>query len=109
MDTAEKDDDRTWFAQHPTRTHRTRSLHSGDSRIPRPPPGHEVLVLVRQVEPGMRLKRFFYINQQKLPVPDIEALAHALFDVVDGGNSGAPIDKDKLGMLINRYRTADQG
>lgn len=111
LDSAWKDDDRAWFEQNPTRTHRARSLYPDEygRPIPAPPAGHEVLVLVRQIEPGLRVKRSFYINQQKLPVPDSEAIVHALFDIVDEGTgSGEPIDDEKLGMLIDRYRAADE-
>lgn len=108
LDSAWKDDDRAWFEQNPTRTHRIRPLYpdEDDGRVP-PLVGHDALVLVRQIEPGLRAKRSFYFKQQMmLPVPDgeggEEALAHALFDMVDNGE--LLTNTKRLFALIDRYR-----
>lgn len=45
-------DDRAWFEQHPGRAHRLRERHQGETGID---PGN--LVLVTQLEPGVRLRQ----------------------------------------------------
>ena len=78
-----KNDDRGWFEQNPEPAHRLRMPFPGeaDEEAAEVPPGHALIVLLRQVEPGTRLKAGFYLNAGLLPVPDVEAIAHALFEV----------------------------
>ena len=55
-------DDRRWFEANPARSHRLRRPFEGElsslMRQPeQPPPHHEMQVLVRQIEPGLRARR----------------------------------------------------
>jgi hypothetical protein len=86
-----KDDDRIWFEQNPTRTHRMRMPFPGeyDAEARDAPPGHVLLVLVRQVEPGSRIRPGVYLDNDLLPVPDDEAVACA---VRGGDGAGMPPD-----------------
>jgi hypothetical protein len=66
-----------WFRSHPNRSHRIRPGISGES--PGIPP--ERYVVVRQVQPGVRLRQSFDVA---LPLPSEEApehIAHAIFDL----------------------------
>jgi hypothetical protein len=99
-----KDDDRIWFEQNPMRAHRMRLPFSGeyDAEALDAPPGHVLIVLVRQVEPGSRIRPGFYLDSDLLPVPDDEAAAHALFEVVTGAEVMPP-DVEALDALIRKY------
>src|SRR5262249_18823984 len=58
--------------------------HAGENEFERfglAPAGHQLILLLRQVEPGKRIKTGFFISEELLPVPDVEAVAHALFDI----------------------------
>ena len=92
-----KDDDRIWFEQNPTRTHRMRMPFSGeyDAEALDAPPG-------RQVEPGSRIRPRFYLGNDLLPVPDDEAAAHALFEVAMQ-REAVPPDRQALCALIEKY------
>jgi hypothetical protein len=84
MDTPWKDNDREWFEDHPDRSHRLRSRF--DEELPPdvencPPPGHEQQTLVRQLEPGKRIRVFFHRNVN-VEIPDVESVIRALFDLV---------------------------
>jgi hypothetical protein len=78
-------DDRQWFKNNPTRSHRLRPTFPGETfgkervSLPALPPGRTDAVLVRQVEPGMRI-RIPIDHDVGLPIPDVEAILHALFD-----------------------------
>ena len=78
-----KDDDRIWFEQNRERSHRVRMPFPGeyDAEAAKAPTGHVLIVLVRQVEPGMRIRPAVSLNADLLPLPDDEAVAHALFEV----------------------------
>ena len=105
-DTTWKDDDRRWFESNPTRSHRLRPSFpdefSSIADIPVPPPGHELHVLVRQVEPGMRIRHGFFHNT-KTDVPDIEPVLHALFDVAAGRKETHPISVEEVAELALKY------
>jgi hypothetical protein len=102
--------DAEWFKQHPDRSHHARQPMEGEAEAfgfdEEPPPGHELTMLVRQVEPGRRI-RFAFYKFRGLPVPDAEPLAHALYDIAarDGG-TGKPINKAELMALCSRYARA---
>ena len=66
------------------------------------PPGHVLIVLVRQVEPGSRIRPRFYLSNDLLPVPDDEAAAHALFEVAMQ-REAVPPDRQALCALIEKY------
>src|SRR5262249_44846941 len=72
-----------WFEQNPSRSHRVRLLLPGeaDKEAAKTPAGLTLIVLVRQVEPGMRLKAGLWLNADLLPVPDNETIAHGLFEI----------------------------
>jgi hypothetical protein len=104
-----KDDDRRWFESNPTRSHRLRPSFpdefSSIADIPAPPPDHELHVLVRQVEPGMRIRHGFFRNT-KMDVPDFETVLHALFDVAAGREIPAPISVEEVAELALKYADA---
>jgi hypothetical protein len=64
-------DDREWFEQHPRRTHRLRPAHPSEAAAR--------WVAVRQVRPGYRHRVGF---DPPFDPPDLEAYAHALFDLI---------------------------
>jgi hypothetical protein len=104
-------DDRDWFEQHPERSHRARSLFVGEFRpeeIGPVPEGHQPLMLIRQVEPGRRIRAGFFIPSQMLPVPDAESVAHALFEIATG-HEPIPRGGEAMGALIKKYTISDQG
>jgi hypothetical protein len=101
-----KKDDREWFEQHPERSHRARLPFAGEiapERSGPAPEGHRLLVLLRQVEPGKRIKVGIFIANHLPPVPDIEAVAHALFDIA---TKREPIPPNGAAMcaLIEKYQ-----
>jgi hypothetical protein len=103
-DVAWKADDRAWFENNPTRSHRLRRLFPGESTGMSDeaiPPGHELQILVRQVEPGLRARHGFYRNLAA-DIPDVEAVLHALFDVVVNKRAG-PISGQDLEELARKY------
>jgi hypothetical protein len=104
-DSAWKEDDREWFAQNPSRTHRIRLPFSGecDAEAANVPAGHTLIVLVRQVEPGIRMRPALCCNANLLPLPDDEAAAHALFEVALG-REDMPSDRQALSTLIQKYK-----
>jgi hypothetical protein len=94
-----------WFEQNPTCAHRARLLFPGeaDKEAASTPAGHTLIVLLRQVESNYRLKAGFYINTDLLPLPDDEAVAHALFEVAVQ-REAVPPDRQALCTLIEKYR-----
>jgi hypothetical protein len=104
-----KSDDRTWFEQNPERSHRVRMPFPGelDEEVAKVPAEHALIVLLRQVEPGNRLKAGFYLHADLLPVPDSEAIAHALFEVATR-REPVPPDGKALGALIEKYCAVTQ-
>jgi hypothetical protein len=104
-----KKDDREWFEQHPERSHRARFPFDGEvlsERSDPAPEGHRLLVLLRQVEPGKRIKSGFLISDELPPVPDVEAVAHALFDIA---TKRVPVPRDGKAMcaLIEKYQSRE--
>jgi len=102
-----KANDAAWFRNHPERSHRLRPLLEGEAEampmgIPADqlPPNHRIEMLVRQVEPGKRIRKAFYRNTE-IDVPDQEEIIHAIFDIVATAAGGSIID---LGEIIKRAR-----
>jgi hypothetical protein len=104
LDSAWKDDDRRWFERNPRRSHRVRPPFPGeyDAEAAGTPPGHVLIVLVRQVEPGRRIRPAVSLNADLLPLPDDEAVAHALFEVAMQ-REPAPSDGAALRALVEKY------
>ena len=102
-----KDDDRKWFERNPRRAHRVRPPFPGeyDAEAAETPPGHVLIVLVRQVEPGRRIRSAVSLNAGLLPLPDDEAVAHALFEAALG-REAVPPDRPALCALIDKYSVA---
>ena len=65
-------------------------------------------MLIRQVEPGKRIRAGFFIPTQALPVPDAESVAHALFEIATG-REPIPHGGEALGALIEKYTSRSQG
>ena len=97
------DDD--WFAKNPTRSHRVRMPFSGecDEAVAKAPPGTALIILVRQVKPGTRVRAGNVFGTNFLPVPDDEATIHALFEVAMG-REPVPPDDEALRALIEKYK-----
>ena len=107
-DTPWKSDDAAWFEAHPQRSHRMRTMFAGEdeslfgiSKMPVPPPRHEFQVLVRQVEPGKRIRKQFCRNLE-VPIPDLEPVMHAMFDVVADAKEGV-ISIKEIAELAQKY------
>jgi hypothetical protein len=103
-------DDAAWFEAHPDRAHRLRAMAAGEAptllRDPADlPPGHAWRVLVRQVAPGRRV-RLAVGWDPGLPIPDAEAIVHALFDLVAAGGAGRPVPVEEVVDLALRYAAA---
>jgi hypothetical protein len=110
-----KKDDAAWFNAHPNRSHRIRTPYPGEFKGKKfppfdPPPTHEFQVLVRQVEPGQRVKLVFCRNME-VELPDVEAILHAIFDIEassSDGDKGRPISVREVAEIAMRYaRGAD--
>lgn len=71
------------------------------------PAGHEFEVLVRQIEPGVRL-RIVFCRNVGVPIADVEPLIHALFDVVSASEGGV-ISGAQVAELAMRYAGAGEG
>jgi hypothetical protein len=105
LDSPWRQDDRDWFQQHPQRSHRARFPFAGEVTPEQlaAPDGHRLLLLLRQVEPGKRIKSGFFISDELLPVPEVEAVAHALFDIATRREPVPPNGK-ALCALIEKYQ-----
>ena len=99
-----KSDDRDWFERHQGRSHRARMPFPSelDEEVAKTPAGHALIMLVRQVEPGSRIRPRYYLGNDLLPVPDGEATAHALFEVAIG-REPVPPDGAAFRALIEKY------
>jgi hypothetical protein len=72
--------DREWFAKNPHRSHRLREMFNNEYSSERldpirkvTPDRHKLMVLVRQLQPGVRL-RIIYCRNIDCPIPDEEAI-----------------------------------
>jgi hypothetical protein len=99
-----------WFERNPKRAHRMRMLFPGeaDEEAAKTPAGYALVVLVRQVAPGLRPRVLFCLDDDLLPLPDDEAVAHALFEVAVG-REAVPADRQALCTLLKKYTVRSQG
>jgi len=99
-----KSDDKLWFEQHPERAHRTRSPFPGeiDEAAIKTSAERALVMLIRQVEPGARLRAVVDIIIDLLPLPDDEATLHALFEA-GMGREAVPRDREALRALAEKY------
>jgi hypothetical protein len=67
------------------------------------PLGGELLFIVRQVEPGNRLRAGFVVPSG-MPIPDDEGIAHALFEIATE-REPMPPNGDAMIALIKKYST----
>jgi hypothetical protein len=111
LDTPWKDDDRVWFEQNPTRTHRMWAPFPGELDGVEIPADRRAIVLVRQVRPGSRLRAVLDPDVVLLPgSPHDEAFAHGLFEAAIG-HEPMPSNPQALAALIEKYsahRESDQ-
>jgi hypothetical protein len=105
LDSSWKDADRDWFERYPARTHRARWPFPGEVEALGCGPLNNPLMLIRQVEPGKRIKVPF-LGCHELP-PDSEALMHALFEVAVG-NEPLPHNSTAMVDLVKKYTTSSE-
>jgi hypothetical protein len=96
-----KRDDRDWFEQNPQRSHRARPPFPGEVDE-EAPLGQALIMLVRQVQPGVRRRASVFIDAEFLPLPEDEAVVHALFEAVTG-HEAMPADRSALYALAEKY------
>jgi hypothetical protein len=103
-----KRDDAAWFERNPKRAHRARAPYPGeaDQEAAKAPAGHTMVMLVRQVEPGSRVKTRIYLTANALPVPDNEAVIHARFEIA-AGREALPGDVEAFHALVEKYRARE--
>jgi hypothetical protein len=99
-----KRDDGDWFEQNPTRSHRIRWPFPGeaDAEVANTPAGTVLMMIVRQVQPGVRRRAAVFIDAEFLPLPEDEAVVHALFEAVTG-HEAMPADRSALYALAEKY------
>jgi hypothetical protein len=104
LDHSWKTDDRTWFEENPQRSHRARMPLAGEEFLfgTNSLPECTSFILVRQIKPGTRIRRGFYLNTVLLPVPDDEALIHAMFEIASG-RGPAPRTMQEFCALREKY------
>ena len=74
-------DDRRWFADHPRRTHRCRPAAAGETvKHDRPRDGQVSVMIVRQRQPGSRIKWHVFIPEDWLPLTDDDDALSLMFD-----------------------------
>jgi hypothetical protein len=100
-----KTGDRVWFNEHPARSHRARMPFTGEDCLfdTKALPGCAPIVLVRQTRPGTWLQCGFYLNTNLIPVPDDEALIHAI-----GANRRRPPCR-RSALCATKYATTACG
>ena len=98
-------DDRDWFKHNPKRSHRARLPFMGeiDEEAIKASDELALVMLIRQIEPGSRLRAVVDLSADFLPVPDDEATIHALFEV-GMGRETMPADVPALVALVERYK-----
>jgi hypothetical protein len=104
-----KSDDVAWFTRNPRRSHRVRMPLPGeaDKESAETPAGQVLIVLVRQVEPSLRIRAVVGLDADLNPVPDDEAVVYALFEAVMG-REPMPASSEGLRALIEKYRVVGE-
>ena len=104
-----KADDAAWFKNNPDRSHRLRPMLEGEAATLPPevtktkiPANHRLEILVRQVEPGARIRTVFCRNTE-FPLPDREDIMHALFDTVAKSGNRGIVDAQRINALAQQY------
>lgn len=82
--------DQAWFAENSTRTHRVRPRISGEFPSLRPTMGLQDLVIVKQVQPGLRIRFPIALPPELKVLEDDEVFLGAIFDSVQEGRAGGP-------------------
>lgn len=100
-----KADDAAWFKNNPQRSHRLRAILEGEAATLPPqvttaevPANHRLEILVKQVEPGARIRTLFCRNME-FALPDREDVIHALFDTVAKSGNRGIIDAQRINAL----------
>ena len=99
-----KSDDRDWFERNPKRSHRVRVPFPGevDEEVANTPAGTVLMMIVRQIKPGVRIRPAVSVDVELLPISDDEATAHALFEAAMG-REPLPPDPQALRELSKKY------
>jgi hypothetical protein len=79
-----KKDDARWFRRHPHRSHRVRRAFPSEFDLTTPP-GHQLIVFVRQIAPGLRQRQNYFLNRDVSEILDSEYVIHAFFDFISEG------------------------
>ena len=66
------------------------------------PAGTVLMMIVRQIKPGVRIRPAVSVDVELLPIPDDEATAHALFEAAMG-REHLPPDPQALRELSKKY------
>jgi hypothetical protein len=105
QDTPWKEADRIWFEQNPSRSHYVRPPFPGeaDKEVAETPHGYALLMLLRQVKPGNRIRAAVTLKVGLLPLPDSEAVIHALFEAA-AGHEAMPSDRQAFLTLSEKYK-----
>jgi hypothetical protein len=101
-----KIEDWVWFNEHPARSHRARIPFSGEDLRAGTEPGYAPVILVRQIRPGMWERRGFDLDANMVPMPDDEALVHAMFEIA-ARREPAPTTMQAFLALRDKYATRD--
>lgn len=89
-----KEDDRRWFAANPKRSFRIRRLFVGE--LPSEYSDGQTHVLIRQLAPGLRDKRFLLDARNGIDFdnfPDRDFVALALWERLDRGGASLPLSE----------------
>jgi hypothetical protein len=97
-------DDAAWFKAHPHRSHRLRRPHDvelQEAMAPTIAPASAIpYVVVRQVQPGFRLRLPIWSD---IEVPETETIGHALFDLLVKHSPEHPLPMTKVAALLLEY------
>ena len=106
-----KADDRQWFLAHPSRAHRVRQTLPGETAptaqghvLPLP---EQCCVIVRQIEPGSRLRLPVATSKPEL-FPDDEAFLHAYFDRLVARKGRVGVSDPDVTALMQDHAAAER-
>lgn len=104
-----KQDDAAWFKKHNKRSHRLRPMIEGEvATLPKEitsatiPENHSLEILVRQIEPGARIRAVFCRNKE-IKIPDQEEVIHAIFDIVAQAGVRGVIEAQEINERAKQY------